>query len=269
MHDATHTAIRRLAASQRAATDPGAMWDRKSAAYAAAQDADPGRLPDRVVDILDRVVGLSGARILDVGGGSGRYALRFLDRGAQVVLADASAGMIAEAAARAGDRLETRQVDWSGADLDELGWVGGFDLVYASMVATARDADAIERMGRASRGWCAVHQFVRTFDTAIDAVLDALGQADAPDVHRDPEYAAALTDYLWLTGRTPVTDLAEDEETVRQSPEALAVRLSGRFGDAAKSAGVDLREVLASVADADGLVTVRRSVAGAVIAWRP
>jgi SAM-dependent methyltransferase len=63
-------------------------------------------------------------RVLDVACGTGKTLLPWLDRGCQVTGCDASAGMLAVARAKAGDRA--RLVE---ADMRALGRLGSFDVV--------------------------------------------------------------------------------------------------------------------------------------------
>lgn len=78
-----------------------AAFDAESSAYDAHWDDDPvGRLQrERVHAVLDAVVP-AGARILDVGCGTGTDAAHLARRGCQVVGIDPSPGMIARARAR-------------------------------------------------------------------------------------------------------------------------------------------------------------------------
>lgn len=68
--------------------------------------------------------GVRGRRLLDAGCGTGKSLLPLLERGYDVTGCDASAGMLAQARAKVGDRATLVQ-----ADLTELPDLGEFDLV--------------------------------------------------------------------------------------------------------------------------------------------
>jgi SAM-dependent methyltransferase len=75
---------------------------------------------------LARDAGLEGERLLDVGCGTGLSFVAMLDRGFEVTGCDISAGMLAAAREKAGERA--RLVE---ADMRELPTLGAFDLVWA------------------------------------------------------------------------------------------------------------------------------------------
>lgn len=71
-----------------------------------------------------RLHGLSGTRLLDVACGTGKSFLPFLARGWEVHACDISAGMVAKAALKAGDRVDLRVID-----MRSLPRLGSFDLI--------------------------------------------------------------------------------------------------------------------------------------------
>ena len=80
-------------------------------------------------EMMERYV-RPGDRILDIGGGPGRYSIHFAKMGCQVVLAELSSGNVAlarEKAAEAGVAIETHVCDCLA--LDQLG-LGQFDHVF-------------------------------------------------------------------------------------------------------------------------------------------
>jgi SAM-dependent methyltransferase len=76
------------------------------------------------LEALARDCGLQGRRLLDVGCGTGKSFLPFLDRGYEIVACDISPAMVRLAAAKAADRARVEV-----CDMRALPTLGAFDLV--------------------------------------------------------------------------------------------------------------------------------------------
>ena len=247
---------------------PGS-WDANSEAYDRAQVADDGTVPDGVVaHLVDRGL-LHGARVLDVGAGTGRYALRLAPHAAAVHLTDFSHGMLDRARAHADAAgltgLEFTQADWVSADLDALGWRGAFDLVLAAMV---RSRDGVEQVIAASRAWCVVSRTIRARDSIVEHLTRDVGTPPGYDPANDREYPRALVNYIWLRGFLPTVSYV-DRATIRvaYSLDDAVEHYGRRFGGVAREHGRDLRATLSRVAGEDGRVVADREETTAVISW--
>jgi SAM-dependent methyltransferase len=120
------------------------MIDVHEAVVAGRFDALAGRfkrkvVPDdpRLVAIIERLAPLEGRRILDLGCGKGRFARSLIERGAQVVGLDFSAGMLNEAEGLARVRGSARRLPFGRAS---------FDAVLAVEVFEHLAPDAIDRV---------------------------------------------------------------------------------------------------------------------------
>jgi SAM-dependent methyltransferase len=136
-----------------------AFWDAMARNY----DHDFDEREERKLDALASLFRnegcvLEGARILDIGCGSGRHSCFFEALGAHVTALDFSTGMLDVLKQRiprtSGGSLETVQDDWSAVDLDRFGWRGKFDLVVANMTPAIFDPVTFSKMMEASRGFC-------------------------------------------------------------------------------------------------------------------
>jgi ubiquinone/menaquinone biosynthesis C-methylase UbiE len=80
----------------------------------------PAVAPDdpRLLAIVERLSPLEGRRILDLGCGKGRFARSLVERGAQVVGLDISAGMLAQAAGLSRVRGSARRLPFGRASFD-------------------------------------------------------------------------------------------------------------------------------------------------------
>lgn len=131
------------------------IWDRAAERYGGLP------IPDFETDAflreLDRAIFLDKTmRILDIGCGSGVYSMALAPRVAQAVGVDISPNMIACANDRSQtlglDNTQFQCLDWAGADIDALGFRGGFDVVFAHMTPAVADYNTFEKLCACSRG---------------------------------------------------------------------------------------------------------------------
>jgi cyclopropane fatty-acyl-phospholipid synthase-like methyltransferase len=104
-------------------------------------------LRDRVHELLSDVV-VPGARLLDLGGGTGLDARRYLDRGASVTSVEGSSAMADIARARLGDDATVIHADVTTVELDDR-----YDVVVSNfgMVNCVADLDPLARR---LEQWC-------------------------------------------------------------------------------------------------------------------
>jgi SAM-dependent methyltransferase len=144
-----------------------------------------------------------GMRCLDVGAGTGAFALYAADQGADVTATDVSEGMLAQLSANDPKRRVTVvRANWHDVDPQARGWVGGFDLVLAQMMPGIRTPEDFRRMEACCRGWCAYIGWGRK---RHDPWLEAVFAAHGATLHLPPGTPIAL-EQLAAIGRevTPV-----------------------------------------------------------------
>lgn len=113
----------------------------------------------RVVGMLEERGALRpGARVLDVGCGTGRWAFDFAARGAEVVGLDFSKDMLGRMREEAPPGLEGKitavEADWRSLDLEKESFVKAFDLVFANMTPAVNGPESFLKLMNASREWC-------------------------------------------------------------------------------------------------------------------
>ncbi|NMB42325.1 MAG: methyltransferase domain-containing protein [Firmicutes bacterium] len=122
--------------------------------------------PKQAQERLQKVMGILTAEgmltpeteVLDVGCGTGRYALPLAGKVRQVVALDGAAEMcrlLKERAAKAGlQNINVLQRMWEDIDLEKEGLDNRFDLVFASMTPAVSDVETLLKLNQASRRHC-------------------------------------------------------------------------------------------------------------------
>ena len=113
--------------------------------WSKAYDSYPNPLIELEQEVIPAMAGdVSGKRLLDIGCGTGRYALPFIQSGASVTGVDFSMPMLKIAQKKASG-LQLIQ-----ADLNQLPLTGGFDLILCNLVLSHVEnlSDAISEISR-------------------------------------------------------------------------------------------------------------------------
>lgn len=148
----------------------------------------------------------SPGRILDIGCGSGKYAIPFAQAGHEVVGIDISSAMIQYAKENA-DKYgvkERTQFDcdiWEELDVEKAGWTGAFDLTFASMTPAIRNEAALDKMIRCSRGGCFLSSSVSKHEPIAERLRALLQMNKDQNFHMQRIYA--VFNILWLKGYFP------------------------------------------------------------------
>ncbi len=136
-------------------------WDHAARDYDHGFDERSRRELDDTVSLLKRKRLLfEGARVLDIGCGTGRLAFVLAREGADVAAMDFSEGMLLRLRENLppelSDRIHPVRADWETMDLAEAGWRRRFDLVVAHMTPAVRRPQSFLKLNEASRGGCMV-----------------------------------------------------------------------------------------------------------------
>ncbi|MGE1062505.1 class I SAM-dependent methyltransferase [Megasphaera paucivorans] len=144
---------------------------------------------------------LSGQRILDIGGGAGRYAIPFSKYAQDVTVTDISPRALAYArryAERKGcQNIQYVVLDWDKINISTLGWDRYFDFVFASMCPAVRSRKGIDNMSAVSKGWCQINQLIYMEDTIFEKVKMQFPVQPGYDPHNDRAALQAFFNILW------------------------------------------------------------------------
>lgn len=160
--------------------DTATLWSERAPRFPGGRDPHHrARMLARLAHLPPAARPRATMRCLDVGAGTGVFALHAADLGAEVVATDISEGMLAQLSANdPAGRVTTVKADWREIDPVARGWRGGFDLVLAQMVPGVTTFEDFRRMETCSRGWCVHIGWGRKRrDPWLEAVFDAHGAA--------------------------------------------------------------------------------------------
>ncbi|MDR2800001.1 MAG: class I SAM-dependent methyltransferase [Desulfovibrio sp.] len=191
------------------------FWDKRACDFNLLTGA-PGAEGRLLAFLGERGALFKGARVLDIGCGPGRHALAFARQGARVTGLDISPEMIAyagENAAKSGLAVDFLNMSWQEADLDALGFIRAFDLVFCSRSPAINSEEALLRMHSASRAHCFLIAFIFRDDLLLARYTDAVLPGRA--AHRHVGSALYAFNILWEHGLSP-NFLCEDVHWVKE-----------------------------------------------------
>ena len=248
-----------------------ASWDDRAKSFGLEQKRSGMDNSGKITELMLKKGLLEGFDVLDVGGGTGRYAVPFAVHAQEVTVTDISSQMLectrenAEGAGRANLRYE--KLNWEEADLKALGWEKRFDLVFASMCPAVRSKSGMDKMSAASRGWCQINQLIEMTDNITQKLAQDLEVEKRYDPHNDRDAVQGIFNLLWLQGFEPeVTYLRETGQQLLSVEDAVQ-RYARRFGQASEMKGLNLKRLLESYADRDTITVDNRTML-TMILWK-
>lgn len=159
-----------------------------------------GEPADRDADFLADVLGLQpGARVLDLGCGTGRHAVPLALRGCQVVGVDLSETLLGQARALA--RRRGADVTWQRRDMRDLGGLGPFDACVCLYTAfgylgDAGDAQVLAAVHDVLAPGGALVLDVTNFRAVIRTAGGVLWRESETAIHREAHRYDPLTGVL-------------------------------------------------------------------------
>lgn len=260
----------RLSRNQKLSSDAEMMWDGRAEQFSASQNKSGYQEAEEMSQILSELGMLDELSVLDVGGGSGRYAIPFAKRAKKVTMTDISSNMLKFAKENAEKQnlhnLEYVKVDWASIDLDEIGWNKKFDLVFASMCPAVRRKEGIDKMIAASKGYCNINQLVVTTDNLSEHIKNVIGEEQAYDPHNDRDSVECMFNILWLQGYDPEIRYIKRSKTKEYTVDEAITVFSGRLAKKVQDKGMNINKIIEDYSK-KGMISVNSVSNLALISW--
>lgn len=205
------------------------LWDKKAGEYKEKPIPTPKENPF-LKQVYEEIEINENTRILDIGCGAGRFSLAFAKAGAQVIGTDVSSEMIVAAKELANreclENVSFFHEDWSILDIEKMGFLKSFDLVFAHMTPAIADYGTLEKMCACSRNKCFLVKPSRRKDKILDGAFQAAG-IEANKREMDSSVAMMFS-YLWLKGYLPHVSYRDEVWEISQSLEEMLAWCIGR-----------------------------------------
>lgn len=247
------------------------FWDLKAESFDHTKRNESSELAKRVVDILNTENMLSNNSILDIGGGTGRYAIPFAQNAKSVTVTDISTNMLEIAKNNAVNvkitNIDFIKLDWNEANIKELGWENTYDLVFASMCPAVKDKEGIAKMISSSRKYCFINQFIETSDYLSQAIEKELNISKSYDPHNDRDSVSRIFNYLWDLGYEPeISYLKENTERTFLLEDAVK-QYNDKFYEVTSEKRFNLSDVILDVSKNNQIrTTISKTLA--MISWK-
>lgn len=214
-------------------------------------------------------------RILDIGCGPGSFTAFFAELGHDVVALDPAEEMLRilqkkiEGQPHLKERITPVLADWVPLSLEEYGWNGYFDLVFASMTPGIHNPATLNKAIEASSKYVYVSQFAgpRKHVSVNDLWLHLQG---SPYFKPGQDLLLPLV-WLYTNGYRPVVDYSQwERDELLQPTEAvteISTALSARM-HIDKKAELVIREYVAANTDKDGFFKETKGATSAMLLFR-
>ncbi len=255
-------------------TDMEQRWDQRAEIYNEFQKKDKSLIPAKVVTYLSKRGVLDDQKVLDVGGGTGRYAILFGIYAKAVALTDISTQMIKYALENAQeakiDNIHFEKLDWNQVDLAKKKMAKAYDFVFASMCPSIRGGEGfegLEKMVAASRNWCGINQFIYHRDSLYEELVEEFGAPSHPDPHNDREFVSTVFNYLWEQGYEVNIHTLSDTQTTFYPVETVLADYWATFSEVAKKEKKSFEKIIRTSSE-DGQIGIMNELTTALILWQ-
>lgn len=249
------------------------MWDSKANAYYSEQINHRTDMPQKVIASLKEHSLLPCKKLLDVGGGSGRYAIPLASFADSVTVTDISSNMLANAsdyAVKSGiphGKLDYVQLDWGAADLKAMNWHNQFDLVFASMSFAVKTQEGLGKMIEASKGFCCILQYIASTDNVEMEIASQTRSDLSTSPHHDRNFIDWLFHSLWMGGFNPWVEYFEEELEQNLTIQEAKLRYERRYGSVIQNQDVPLERILTAMAHGDEIKISGKTTLASVV-WK-
>lgn len=250
-------------------------WDRAAGNY---QDVFRLGLNDYNASLLrfwqEEGMLFSGARVLDIGCGVGKYGTYLAELGYDVTLTDISGEMLHHAEenmAKYKTPWALYRCDFNEASGTEPVFEKGFDLAISTMSPAIHDVETVKKMSAMTRGWCFLARFYDWAQPYRDRLMRELGMEPRRvfnDLHGD---CASMVQSVSAAGFVPQVRYVDYNWADLRTPEQMADYMSRTYFVEAENRDALTHETLRLAkqhANAEGKVSDNVNTRVAWIWWK-
>ena len=235
------------------------FWDQRALTYPLPFDSDPLSFTEGVMAIMEgRCRPIEGARVLDIGCGTGTFSLPLALKGASVTALDFSGNMLNRLTAEAqrlGIRgVETIHASWKQFDPEFAGLLGRFDIVLSALSIAVKTTRDILKMERCSKDWCIC---IASGKVRRDALSEGIVRTFRAPLNQRPDIRR-IRDKLENLGRTFCYESFTGTERDTKTPAQFADEVASRL--AASGAVPDRLRILGAICALYGCAEDERAV---------
>ena len=201
--------------------------------------------------------------VLDIGSGSGRYAIPFAKRCQSVQALDLSSEMLQYLKQEVGkhhlDNISMIQSTWPPTDD-----IGAFDIAFAAMCPATRSTEALKAMSRTARNYGVICQYTASTDTVIEALkAHHVLTEEGTGPHNNRDILQAYFNILWELGYEPEISYLHDTFEVKITLEEAVDTYKKRYEELESN---QIRRVAETLQE-DGVIKNMKYTTLAVISW--
>lgn len=253
------------------------FWNEAAGHYQQAMFfGEEGDYKDRLLKFLEGYGLLAGESILDIGCGTGKYAIEFVKRGCCVTALDFSEKMLKFAQTNLGSCEKDWKIifaDWVNTTPKELGLKKKYELVFASMTPAVQTVADMKKMNEVSLGYCFISQFTRRENLMLRHFCEIFGLKDQviENRHEDARIPQTLIAALKKDGYMPTVRCEQYDWADKVLPDEAAAKFKKEILDKMDApppiSERDIIRAALSISDNEGTVYDRTAAEAAWILW--
>lgn len=206
-------------------------WDKRAETFYHNQVHGSTFYPTAVTQLLEQKGILTpSARVLDIGSGSGRYAIPFAKICQSVHALDLSSEMLQFL------QKEMKKYRLTNIYPIKSAWptserLGEFDVAFAAMCPATRSIEAIKEMSNSASEYGVICQFTESTDNIIETLKkhQLLVEEDIKGPHNDRSLLQSYFNILWELGFNPEISYLHDTFEMYSTKEEAFHSYSKRF----------------------------------------
>lgn len=196
------------------------FWDKKAQHFQNTMINNKGKEKDSLVKHLkDCGMVFKGGRVLDIGCGTGKYAVEFANAEMFVCGIDISPKMLKfarENLINVGGDFDLILSTWQDIDENSLTEDGKYDLVFASNSPGIRDISDIEKMCKVSKKYCFINKYANRSDYLKEDFAKYIGVIRNDNVNKEKAYSRII-EHIKKLGYKPECKFARQDRAYKQT----------------------------------------------------